>query len=55
MYHAITFLVFVAALAAYFAGSQAGAVGLLVAGVAIECYAWYRVLHRDKPDRDPMA
>jgi len=53
MYHAITFLVFAAAVAAYLTGSQAGAIGLLAAGVAIECYGWYRVFHRDKPVREP--
>jgi len=37
MYHAITFLVFAAAVAAYLTGSQAGAIGLLVAGVETLC------------------
>lgn len=48
MYHAITVLVFLAALFAYIVGSQPGAIGLFVVGLAIECYGWYRILRKRK-------
>jgi NhaP-type Na+/H+ or K+/H+ antiporter len=48
MKHLITLLLFVGAIAAYIAGSTSGAAVLVVAGLALESVAWYRLLRGKK-------
>jgi membrane protein implicated in regulation of membrane protease activity len=43
MRHVITLLLFVGAIAAYFAGSMPGAAVLLAAGAVLETLGWYRL------------
>jgi hypothetical protein len=48
MKHLVTLLLFVGAIAAYIAGSTSGAAVLVVAGLALESVAWYRLLRGNK-------
>lgn len=48
MRHLVTILFFIAAIAAYLAGSAPGAIGLVVVGLVLEVFAWRRVFRRRK-------
>ena len=48
MRHLVTLLLFVAAIAAYIAGSMPGAVALVAVGLVLEAIAWLRVFRGKK-------
>lgn len=54
MRHLVTLLLFVAAIAAYIAGSMPGAIVLVVVGLVLEATAWLRVFRgRKQPPVSP--
>ncbi len=48
MRHLVTLLLFVAAIAAYIAGSMPGALALVAVGVVLESIAWLRIFRGRK-------